>query len=90
VIASARGSNLQMEKWKISCLEAWDEAVKRIVLSVAPPDLGNPLFRLDQAAATPHTGAVEVVSVADVSVQVFENFQRLSRGERLPAEDRAA
>lgn len=53
-----------------------------------PPDPGNPLFGLDQVVVTPHTGAVVVDNVADVTVHVFENFQRLLRGEPLPAEDR--
>jgi phosphoglycerate dehydrogenase-like enzyme len=55
-----------------------------------PPDPGNPLFELDQVVVTPHTGAVVVDNVADVTIHVFENCQRLLRGEPLPAEDRVA
>lgn len=55
-----------------------------------PPDPGNPLFRLDQVVVTPHTGGVVVDNVADVTIHVFENYQRMLRGEPLPAEDRVA
>lgn len=52
-----------------------------------PPDPGNPLFELDQVVVTPHIGAVVVDNVADVTIHVFQNFQRLLRGEPLPVED---
>jgi D-3-phosphoglycerate dehydrogenase / 2-oxoglutarate reductase len=55
-----------------------------------PPDPGNPLFELDQVVVTPHSGAVVVDNVAPVTIHVFENIQRLLRGEPLPAEDRVA
>ncbi len=55
-----------------------------------PPDPDNPLFTLNQVVVTPHSGAVVVDNVADVTIHVFENFQRLLRGKPLPAEDRVA
>ncbi len=58
--------------------------------TVEPPPSGNPLFALDQVVVTPHTGAVVVDNVANVTIHVFENMQRLLRGEPLPAEDRVA
>jgi D-3-phosphoglycerate dehydrogenase len=58
--------------------------------AVEPPAPDNPLYELDQVVLSPHTGAVVVDNVADVTIHVFENFQRLLRGEPLPREDRVA
>lgn len=55
-----------------------------------PPSPDNPLFGLDEVVVTPHTGAVVVDNVANVTIHVFENMQRLLRGEPLPPEDRVA
>ncbi len=49
--------------------------------AVEPPGTDNPLFALEQVVLTPHTGGVVVDNVANVTKCVFENMQRLLRGE---------
>ncbi len=58
--------------------------------TVEPPPADNPLYALDNIVVTPHTGAVVVDNVANVTIHVFENMQRFLRGEALPTEDRVA
>lgn len=49
--------------------------------AVEPPGADNPLFALEQVVLTPHTGGVVVDNVANVTKCVFENMQRVLRGE---------
>ncbi|MHB8771477.1 MAG: 2-hydroxyacid dehydrogenase [Syntrophales bacterium] len=58
--------------------------------AVEPPPADNPLFGLEEVVLTPHTGGVVVDNVANVTIRVFENMQRLLRGEPLTPGDRVA
>lgn len=58
--------------------------------AIEPPPVDNPLFGLEQVVLTPHTGGVVVDNVANVTIRVFENMQRLLRGEPITPGDRVA
>jgi len=52
-----------------------------------PPRSDNPLLQLDQVVLTPHSGGGVFDNVANVARHVFDNLQRLLRGEAIPAAD---
>jgi D-3-phosphoglycerate dehydrogenase len=58
--------------------------------AVEPPPVDHPLFALEQVVLTPHTGGVVVDNVANVTIRVFENMQRLLRGEPITPGDQVA
>jgi hypothetical protein len=58
--------------------------------AVDPPPAEHPLFGLEQVVLTPHTGGVVVDNVANVTIRVFENMQRVLRGYPITPGDQVA
>jgi D-3-phosphoglycerate dehydrogenase len=57
------------------------------VFAMEPADPANPLFRLDQVVATPHTAGSDVDLVAGIARHAFTNMQSVLRGTPLPPDD---
>jgi phosphoglycerate dehydrogenase-like enzyme len=57
------------------------------VFAMEPPDPANPLFRLDQVVATPHTAGSVIDLVAEFAGHTFTNMQSVLRGTPLPPDD---
>ena len=57
------------------------------VVEMEPADPNNPLFRLDQVVATPHTAGSVIDLVADIARHAFTNMQSVLRGAPLPPDD---
>ncbi len=57
------------------------------VFEMEPADPNNPLFRLDQVVATPHTAGSVIDLVADIARHAFTNMQSVLRGAPLPPDD---
>jgi phosphoglycerate dehydrogenase-like enzyme len=70
----------EMKKWKVSCLEPWDDEVKRIVMQVAPPNLEirfAPSFEPDVQYALAIDGDFIVAGFAPVPARMIEDAPRL-------------
>ena len=57
------------------------------VFAMEPADPANPLFRLDQVVATPHTAGSVIDLVADIARHAFTNMQSVLSGTPLPPDD---
>jgi phosphoglycerate dehydrogenase-like enzyme len=57
------------------------------VFAMEPADPANPLFRLDQVVATPHTAGSVFDLVADIARHAFTNMQSVQSGRPLPPDD---
>jgi len=57
------------------------------VFAMELADPANPLFRLDQVVATPHTAGSVIDLVADIARHAFTNMQPVLSGTPLPPDD---
>jgi phosphoglycerate dehydrogenase-like enzyme len=57
------------------------------VFAMEPADPANPLFRLDQVVATPHSAGSVIDLVAEIARHAFTNMQSVLRGTPLPPDD---
>jgi phosphoglycerate dehydrogenase-like enzyme len=70
----------EMKKWKVSCLEPWDDEVKRIVMQVAQPNLEirfAPSYDPDVQYALAVDGDFIVAGFAPVSARMIDDAPRL-------------
>jgi D-3-phosphoglycerate dehydrogenase len=58
------------------------------VFAKEPPDLGNPLLRMDNVVMTPHNGGGTVDTMKRIINHSFNNIMKVERGEPLPEADR--
>jgi len=57
------------------------------VFAMEPAEPANPLFRLDQVVATPHTAGRVIDLVADIARHAFTNMQSVLSGTPLRPDD---
>jgi len=60
------------------------------VFSKEPPDLDNPLLKMENVVVTPHNGGGTVDTMKRIIGHAFDNIMRVERGEPLPEADRVA
>ena len=60
------------------------------VFAEEPPPPGHPLLQLDNCIVTPHIAAGCADTFAPTVQQMYDNFQRVDRGEPVPSRDRVA
>ncbi len=60
------------------------------VFAEEPPPPGHPLLQLDNCIVTPHIAAGCADTFAPTVQQMYDNFQRVERGEPVTARDRVA